>query len=97
MTLVYLQLQFHKFLELVMTCSTNSKKKSGAGAVPNIPLLYKRKQSFDDMAHVWPSPPPHMKPLSLVTLLIVNGQTPHPICDQQIPGAMTNLHYPISL
>jgi hypothetical protein len=38
MTLVYLQLQLHKFLELVMTCSTNSKKKSGAEAVPNSPL-----------------------------------------------------------
>jgi hypothetical protein len=38
MILIYLQLQLYKFLELVMTCSTNSKKKSEAGTVINSPV-----------------------------------------------------------
>jgi hypothetical protein len=36
---MYLQLQLHKFLELVMTCSTNSRNFYRAGAVPNRPYM----------------------------------------------------------
>jgi hypothetical protein len=38
MTLIYLQLQLHKFLKLVMTYFINFKKKSEAGVVSNIPI-----------------------------------------------------------
>jgi hypothetical protein len=33
------QLQLHDFLKHIMTCSTNSAKFSGAGAVPNRALV----------------------------------------------------------
>jgi hypothetical protein len=49
MTLVYLQLQLHKFLELVMTCSTNSKKNLQLEQSQTAP----KSLPFLSLSYVW--------------------------------------------
>jgi hypothetical protein len=51
-----LQLQLCDFLEHLMTCSTNSTKFHGAGAIPNRALLWSSASRLHCIAsHLYPS------------------------------------------